>query len=127
MPTHCCYDKLSLPPAISLRTQGNVGCMQDPRMFRFALEELKPWSCDIEGRYHTRQPVGPMQGTCPVWQMCFLDPSVQCACLGKAAFLASLWKRSYGYQKMDCMINWGSEMSLSGTEQNPCLHSSSLR
>lgn len=66
-------------------------------MFKFALEELKPWSCDIEGRYHPWQPVGPMQGTCSVWQMCFLDPGVQCARLGNAAFLASLWKRSCGH------------------------------
>lgn len=59
--------------------------MLDACMFKFALEVLKPWSCDM-------QPVGPMQDICPVWQMCSLDPGIQCTCLGNATFLLSMWK-----------------------------------
>lgn len=61
--------------------------MQDPCIFKFALELLKPRLCDMEGRYPPLQLVGPMQDTCSVWQMCFLDPV-----LGNAPFLLSLWK-----------------------------------
>lgn len=62
-------------------------------MLRFAVEVLKPWSCDMEGRSHPLQPVGPM--------FCVTDVLLGSWCtvymLRKCNLSVNLWKWSYGY------------------------------